>query len=606
MSYDTEQLQRFPTSAGVYLMKNAHGTVLYVGKAKNLKQRIRQYFFKSGDKREMIPFLIAQVVTIETIVVASEKEALLLESHLIKTHKPKYNALFKDDKSYIALKLTRHSWPRIDVVRYRGKPKADGLYYGPYTSSGAARQTLDLLQKLFPMRQCSDAEFLRRTRPCILYDMGRCIAPCVGKCSNEEYQMLVNRVKKFLQGRDKEVLKELYQERDLHAERLEYEKAATIQKTIQHIERTIEKQSVDKPLGGDCDVIGIFRQGDELLLVVLLIRSGTLSGTKHYNLSQVLEDDKDLLVRFLLQHYMEEEWIPHEVLVPEELEEAHNLEELISVNKARTLSIRHPKRGEKATLLATAKANAEAIYLREKDAKTIKERTLMQLREMCRLNHYPARIECVDVSHLSGKETVATIVAFTDGAKDSKRYKKYRIKSADQGDDYGAVREVLRRRLKKGEENTDLPDLLIIDGGKGHLNVALQVVKELDIVSLDLMAVAKEEGRHDRGITSEQIFLPGIKDPLLLKRHSPLLFLLQQIRDEAHRFSITYQKKARSQALIHSALDEVQGIGPVKKKRLLRHFGSLKAILLASAEELSVVKGISQKDIEAILRTRGV
>lgn len=600
MTFDTARIKYFPTAPGVYLMKNREGTVLYVGKAKNLKARVKQYFASGGDGRPMIPQLVSQIETIDTLVVASEKEALILESNLIKKHLPKYNALFKDDKSYVALKLTKHEWPRIDIVRYRGKPKADGTYFGPYTNAGSARRTLDLLQKMFPMRQCSDKEFARRIRPCILYDMKRCVAPCVLRCTKEEYAKLVERSKRFLQGQDKEIIHELYQEMEAYSSDLEYEKAGEVLVTIRHLEKTVEKQKVAKPLGNDTDILGIFREGDEVILILMYFRGGTLTGARHYSFSDILEDDQELLISFIMQHYGGDAELPHEILIPNEIEERQALEELISASSPRKTLILSPKRGEKLELVHMAKVNAETTFRKEKDANTIRERILLGMQEKFSLTRYPKRIECFDISNISGTETVATMVAFTDGRKDSKRYRKYKMRTSHMSDDYGAMHEVLSRRFKRGEEENDLPDLLIVDGGKGHLNVALKVMKELNLISVETVAFAKEKGRHDKGTTQEQVFLPGIKDPLLLKSNSPILFLLQQIRDEAHRTAITFQKGRRSKSLIKSALDEILGIGPAKKKKLLRHFGSLKAIKEASLQTLSEAPGISARDAQAI------
>lgn len=600
MSFKTEKIKFFPNEPGVYLMKNRQGTILYVGKAKNLRQRVRQYFVKGGDGRSMVPYLISQVHDIDTVILTSEKEALLLENNLIKKHKPKYNALLKDDKSYIALKLTRHKWPRIDVVRYRGKPKPDGTYFGPYTNAGSARRTLDLLHKIFPMRQCSDKEFARRMRPCILYDMKRCIAPCVGKCTEDEYHRLVNRTKKFLQGQDKEIVKDLYAEMEQYSEELEFEKAGAVLKTIRHIEKTVEKQKVDKPLGIDADILGVFREGDEVMLVLMFFRGGTLTGTRHYSFSRIMEDDRDLLKSFILQHYEKMEEIPHEILIPEEIEEAGIIAEHLATDRSRKVLIHHPKRGEKLALIQMAQINAEATFRKEKDVQTMRERTLLAVQEKFRLTRYPRRIECFDISNISGTDPVATMIAFSDGAKDTSRYRKYKIRTAGMSDDYGAMYEVLMRRFKRAEEENDLPDLLIVDGGKGHLNVAIKVMKELNLISVDLIALAKEAGRHDRGMTAEQVFLPNVKDPVILKRNSSILFLLQQIRDEAHRTAITFQRGRRSKSMLKSSLDDIPGIGPEKRKKLLRYFGSLKAIKAASEEEIVSVKGISAKDAKAI------
>ncbi len=600
MAFDVKQLKQFPSSPGVYIMKSQSGQVLYIGKAKNLRQRVRQYFSKSGDGRFMVPFLVSKVASIDTVVVNSEKEALLLENNLIKQHKPKYNALLKDDKSYIALKLTKHQWPRIDLVRYRGKPKADGQYFGPYTHTGSARKTLDLLHKLFPLRQCSDQEFAKRTRPCILYDIKRCVAPCVNMCSSQEYVDLVGRTVKFLKGQDKEIINQLYEQMGAYADNLEFEKAAEIHQTITHLEKTVEGQSVDRPLGVDADVIGLYREGDEVVLAVLFFRGGRLTGSRHYNFRSIAQDDQELLHAFLLQRYHSLQEVPHEILLPIQVNDADVVQELLNENLPRKVSLHTPIKGEKKRLIEMACVNAESVFKKEKDADAIRERILLQLQEKLRLNRYPVRIECFDISTISGSETVASMVAFTNGEKDSARYRKYKIKTLETIDDYGAMYEALSRRFKRAQDEGDLPDLLMIDGGKGHLNVALKVFKELNVISVDVIGVAKEEGRHDRGQTMEQIFLPNIKDPILLTRHSPILFLLQKIRDEAHRTAITFHRKKRSEAVLHSVLDDIEGIGPAKKKRLLKHFGSVKKIKNASVDQLADVSGLSSKNAEAI------
>lgn len=602
MLFDTHTLESFPTQSGVYIMKGQSGAVLYVGKGKNLKQRVKQYFAPGGDGRFMVPFLIAKVAAIETIVVSSEKEALLLENNLIKEHKPKYNALLKDDKTYIALKMTtKHRWPMLQLVRYRGKPKPDGTYFGPYTSAYAARQTLDLLARLFPLRQCSDQEFARRTRPCILYDMKRCCAPCVGKCTAEEYALYVTSTTKFLKGQDTEVLKELHHEMQQAADNLEFERAAAILKSIRQIETTVEAQNVDKPLGEDSDVIALFRQGDELILSQLFFRGGRLMGVRHYNFSMIAEDDKELIVTFLLQHYEKVPELPHEVLVSVPLEESEAIAEILSTGRKRRLQVHCPQRGDKRAMVEMAALNAESAFKKEKDAKAIRERTLLEMQERFHLTRYPRRIECFDNSNIAGTEPVSSLVAFTEGEKDPARYRKYKIKTAAGMDDYGALREALTRRYKRAKEENNLPDLLIVDGGKGHLNVALKVMASLDIVSVDLIGVAKEEGRHDKGMTEEQVYLPGIKDPVYLKRTSSVLFFLQQIRDEAHRVAISFHRKRRSKLLVKSELDEISGIGPTKRALLLRHFGSLKKIKEATKEELIQVKGISESNALEII-----
>ncbi|MBN9378374.1 MAG: excinuclease ABC subunit C [Chlamydiales bacterium 38-26] len=601
MSFDIKKLELFPTRPGVYLMKGRQQEILYIGKANNLRQRVKQYFAAGGDGRVMVPFLVSKVEAIETIIVTSEKEALLLENNLIKQHRPKYNALLKDDKTYIALKINnKHLWPMVSLIRYRGKPKADALYFGPYTSAFAARNTLDLIQRLFPLRQCSDQELVRRTRPCILYDMRRCIAPCVNKCSKEEYDRYVEGAIKFLRGQDKEVLKDLLHEMERLSDALEFERAAEVLQTIRHIEKTIENQKVDKPLGEDSDAFGIFRQGDEAVLCQLLFRSGKLVGSRRHNFSQIAQDDHELLESFLLQNYDEQAELPHEILLSATVDNPDAISEILSNQRKRTVRINTPQRGDKLGMVEMAISNAEAYFKQEKDLQAVRERTLLEMEEKFRLNRYPERIECFDISNIAGTEIVATMVAFTDGQKDSSRYRKYKIRTVDQSNDYASMQEALRRRYQRAKEENDLPDLLVVDGGKGHLNMAIKVLAELDIATVDLIGLAKEEGRHDRGMTEEQIFLPGAKDPILLRKNSQILFLLQQIRDEAHRTAITYHRQLRTKKTIRSSLDDIPGIGPKKRASLLKHFGSIKKLKEATAEEIAHIPLMNAKDIAAI------
>lgn len=601
MHFDIELLKKFPSSPGVYIMKNSKGAVLYVGKAKNLKQRVRQYFLAAGDGREMVPFLMSHVADIDTIVVLSEKEALLLENNLIKRHKPKYNVLLKDDKSYIALRINHKSdWPMVQLVRYRGQPKPGFLYFGPYTSAGSARKTLDLLNRLFPLRQCSDKEFSRRTRPCILYGMKRCVAPCVGLCTKEEYQGHVTRTIQFLRGQDKEVLKELYSEIERYSASLEFEKAHDLLQTVRQIEKTIEQQNVDKPLGLDSDALGLYREGDNVTLCQMIFRGGKLVGSCDFHFKQILQEDDELLISFVLQNYERLAEVPHEILLPIKCEDLEEVGDIISADRDRKIQILCPQRGDKVAMLSIANENAKASFTQEHDEKMILEKNLATMQEKLHLTNFPEMIECFDTSNISGDEPVATMVVFTGGEKDARRYRKYKIRTAKQSDDYGAMYEVLSRRYLKAKQDQDLPSLIIVDGGKGQLNIALKVLAELDIINVDVIGLAKEQGRHDKGATAEQVFLPNVKDPVLLKRNSPILFLLQKIRDEAHRTAIGFQRKRRGQKVMKSVLDDIDGIGPAKKRLLLKHFGSVKAIKEASLESLQAVKGISLANAKSI------
>ena len=602
MRYDVRKIDRFPHQPGVYLMKGRNGQVLYVGKAKNLRQRVKQYFVPGRDERMKVPYLVARVYDIETIVVSSEKEALLLENTLIKEHQPRFNAIFKDDKSYISLKVTtQHEWPMVKLVRYKGKPKADGQYFGPYTSAYAARQTLDLLHKLFPLRQCSDNELRRRTRPCLLYDMKRCVAPCVERCTREEYDRHVRKTLQFLKGQDQEVLKELYSEMEEASQALEFERAAMILRSIRYIEATMEKQNVVKVSALDRDAWAVYREGEEVMVSQMIFRTGKLLGSKQHEFSDLAQDDDELLASLLLQQYEEGgAEIPDELLLPVEVEESQSIAEILSQRRGKSVAVHFPQRGEKLRLIELAATNAEAAYKKEKDARSVREKMLLEMQEKLHLRNYPARIECFDNSHTQGDQPVSSMVVFTDGLKDSKRYRLYKLRATEASDDYGAMHEVLLRRYRRAQAENDLPNLIIVDGGKGQLNIARKVLKELNIATVDVIGVAKEGARHDKGQTHEQIFLPNVRDPLRLSSTSPILFLLQKIRDEAHRRAITFHRKRRGKSVVASALDGIPGVGPAKKKALLKQFGSIKQIKAASKEALCEVPGVSESLAESI------
>lgn len=589
---DKEKLETLPREPGVYLMKDKLGKILYIGKAKQLKQRVKQYFVPGRDGRMMVPFLTCHVASIETIVTFSEKEALLLENNLIKQHQPKYNVLLKDDKTFISLSINhKHKWPMIKIARYRGKPKEGLLHFGPYTSAYAARQTLDLMMRIFKLRQCSDRELTSRSRPCLLYSIKRCLAPCAGHCSKEVYDAEVKRAIDFLKGNDKEVISALKDERDAASEALEYERAGALQKTLEQVEHvTRSRQSIIRSKGKDCDIFALYHEGSRHIIAKLMYREGRLIGADHYKFVEVASSDQGIWETFLLQHYQDKG--PPEVLLPLELDHKETLEELIGVR------LYAPKKGEKHQLVKLAEKNAKALFTEEQS----KEELLLDLQETCDLSHCPVRIECFDTSNISGTDLVACMVGFTDGKRDKERTRLFKIKGVDKPDDYGAMREVLTRHYTKAKEKDELPDLAMVDGGKGQLNIALEVFKELDIASVDVISLAKEEGRHDKGLNFEKIFVPHKKDPIFLSPRSSTLFILQQIRDEAHRVAISYHRKRRSKRLIQTELDHISGIGPKKRTLLLKHFGSVKQIKEATKEALENVEGLSRRDIEELLK----
>lgn len=600
MAFDPRTLALYPDQPGVYLMKDARGTVLYVGKAKNLRARLKQYFGKHDDERVQLPYLMAQVEAIDTVVALTEKDALILENSLIKQHKPKYNILLKDDKSFISLVITHHKWPMIRLVRYKGNPKGEGRYFGPYTSAYAAREIFDLIAHLFPLRQCSDAELMSRKRPCLLYDIKRCIAPCVGKCTQEEYAHHVDNATRLLKGQDKELLHALRREMEASSEALEFEKAAALLKKIQQIEHVTETQHVANLATKECDVVGLYREKEAVMIALLLFRGGALIASEHFSFHLIASSEEEILTSFLLQNYQHQQTLPQEILLPCKLSQQKALEEILSETAERKVALISPQKGKKQRLIEMSTRNAEALFIQTQKTKTLREKQLLELQETLQLTRYPRCIECFDTSNLSGTDAVASLACFVDGEKEKSRTRLFKIKEG-ASNDYDALKEVLRRHLRREKERDIFCDLIIVDGGKGQLKVALDVFEELDIASIDAIAVTKESARHDKGLTQEKIYLPSRKDPILIDPRSPLLFLLQKIRDEAHEAAIRYHRKKRSQRTLSSSLDTIPGIGPVKRQRLLRHFGSVKAIQEASPEELKNA-GLNQKDVKTILQ----
>lgn len=601
MTFDPNSLTSFPSQTGVYLMKDPSGRVLYIGKAKNIKSRLRQYFSLT-DQRAMIPFLIKQIATIETLVVPTEKEALLLENTLIKRHQPKYNILLKDDKTYISLMVTDHKWPQIELVRLTDKvKKGKRKFFGPYTNGRAARKTLDLILHLFPLRQCSDAEFSSRKRPCILYDMKKCLAPCVGKCTHADYLHEVKKATDLLKGQDKKVISYLKQEMKKAAEGLAFEKAQDLLEQIKHIEHILQIQHVDNPHAKNSDVFGLHMEGSDAMIAKLIFREGKLIGSAHFSFTEIVSSPEEVLESFLLQHYRDNLSIPSQIYVSEGLEHQKEIEEILSEEAKKTISLSTPTRGRKKELTQMALSNAKTLFIQEKDQRALQDKLLLQLQETLHLHRYPRLIECFDSSNMAQENAVAAMVTYVNGKRDKKKTKLFKIKTTQKGD-VPALNHVLERHLTRAKAENHFCDLLIVDGAKGQLNGALEVLKSLNIASIDVIGVAKEEGRHDKGITQEQIFLAGEKEPLILSSRSPLLFLLQRIRDDAHMAAISYHRKKRSSALFQSALDRIPGIGPKKKKALLQHFGSVARIQNASESELEELSFLSQKDIENLLK----
>lgn len=577
-------LKNLPKESGVYLMKDEEDRILYIGKAKNLKNRITQYFQSQSDQRAMIPFLIEQVTKVDTIIVSSEKEALILENNLIKKHQPKYNVLLKDDKSFFSLMINpKDEWPMLRVVRYKNKPSTPGLFFGPFTHARMAREMLELMRKLFPLRSCSDHELKKRTRPCVLYDIKLCVGPCKNLCTKTDYDDLVKDTIDFLSGKSKKTLIELKKKRDALTKNLQFEQAQIMHQTILAVEKTLEKQQVEKLGFGNYDAIGFSQKENLTLLVEINIRDGKLLGSKEHLFTETLESPEKILTSFLLQKQENSmDYFP--ILLPFSCEDQKLLEEVLN----RKISI--PKKGSQKKVVDIAQLNAQTLL--EKSSKDLRETEaiLLELEEVCQLNNFPQKIECFDNSNLAQKDSVSAKVVFIGAQPQKDHYRKYHLKATD---DISAMKEVLERRLLAQDPP---PDLILLDGGKAQLNAALSIIKKLRLSGIDLISLSKEQARHDKGLANEKIFLPSQDLPLMLPPKSPVLLFLQRIRDEAHRFSIAYQKQVRARTFLHSRLETLPGIGPIKAKKLLQHFGSVEQIKNANKEELLQVPGISIAD----------
>lgn len=603
-----EKVDTIPAQPGVYLLKDAGGKVIYVGKARNLRSRLRQYA-RGDDERCQVRFLLPKIASVETLVTANDKEALILENNLIKQYKPRYNIRLKDDKSYVSVKVTvQDPWPRILVTRRIVK---DGSrYFGPYDSAASVRESLDTIRKVIPLRTCPDAVFRNRARPCLEYQIKRCLAPCCLPVDRELYQQYLREAILLLEGKSQQLVRQLTQQMERAAEELRFEDAARLRDRIRAIERTQERQQVMAHHGGDTDVWGMYREGGFLEVEVLFLRQGKLTSHQRYSLTDLEFPDEEILSMLLQQFYQGERFIPDEILIPVELDDSRTLEEWLSERKQQRVTIHRPQRGDKLRLVELARENASQGFRQRQDASAQRQRMCAELARSLHLKRFPHRIECFDISNFQGRMAVGSQVTFIDGEPDKNEYRRYRIKTVHQSDDFAMMAEVLERRFARAKEEGVIPDLIVIDGGKGQLNVALEVLRSLGIDSVEAVGLAKdrvERNPHavDLRHSEERVFLPGRKNPVILRRHSNALFLLQRIRDEAHRFAITYHRKLRTRERIRSLLDAIPGVGPVRRRRLLRQFGSVRRIREASIDELLEIPGITRvvaERIQAALR----
>ena len=606
----SEKVDALPTEPGVYLFKSARGKVLYVGKAQNLRSRVRNYLTPGGDGRLQVPRLVAQTRDIEVLVLPTVKDALLLENELIKQHKPTFNVRLRDDKQYLVLRLDpEEEWPRLTMVRRFGNDGA--RYFGPYTSSLSMRGSLSSLRRIFPLRSCTDGTFkdyARRGRPCIEYEMKRCPGPCCGRVDRESYLERVHGTELFLRGRSRELVDELRGRMESASAAEKFEEAGRLRDQIAAVERTVERQQIVSENPVSRDVFGWARRGTDVEIQALQVREGRMVGNSGYAFEDVGLGDAEVLDSFLGQYYAtgDADDVPGEVLSDTPFDEDGALGELLTERAGRIVKLRVPQRGGARDLVKLATNNAESSLGRRLEARASVVATLEELREAVRLSQLPRRIECYDVSTLGGTLAVASRVVFEDGLPRKNDYRRYRVREAEGGDDYGCLREVVGRRLDR-VATEPLPDLLMVDGGKGQLAVVTAALTDRGL-TVDHAGIAKErddEGpsprvRRSGGLKAERLFLPGRKDAVLLPPDSRGLLLLQRVRDEAHRFAIEFQRDLRRRVRLTSILEEIPGIGPRKRQVLLTQLGSLKKVREASEAELAALPGISESDAHAL------
>ncbi|MBX5476469.1 MAG: excinuclease ABC subunit UvrC [Clostridia bacterium] len=596
-----EKLARLPDRPGVYLYKDARGAVIYVGKATSLRSRVRSYWHASRAREGRVLLMLRHVADLETIVCDNEVEALVLESNLIKKHRPKYNVRLRDDKQYPWLRLDlNEKWPRLTMVRQR---RDDGArYFGPYADSGALKETVAVLRRVFPYRTCSDRRLAQGGRPCLYYHIRRCPAPCVGYVTEEDYMRQMRQLVDFLEGRDASLLRTLEDEMEAAAEALEFERAADLRDRIRALREVSESQKVVLRRVADRDAVALARRGDLIAAQVFFVREGRVEGRETFLLhAGVDESPEAVMAAFLEQYYTEGAAVPGEVLVDVEPEGRETLEAYLSRQRGRRVVIRRPVRGEARRLMDLVRENAEErlaeeLWRRER-ARDDAQAALEELQEALGLPEPPLRIECYDISNTQGSHIVAAMTVFEDGRPRPSEYRRFKIQTVHGlPNDFASMQEVLYRRFRRAKEDTTgkwsrLPDLIIIDGGKGQLSAAMEVLHALGFEDIPTFGLAKEE---------ELLFQPGRSEPIALPRQSPALHLLQHIRDEAHRFGLEYHRRLRSSGALRSRLDEIPGIGPKRRKALMKAFGSPEEILRAGPEAIAALPGFNRKLAEAV------
>lgn len=667
-----EILERLPSEPGVYLMKDRRGKMLYIGKAANLRNRVRQYFQPAtGDTRDFVPLLEGVVADIETVVTSNEKEALLLENTLVKRHQPRFNVKLTDDKNFLSLRLDpTGEWPRLEVVRRMAEDGA--WYFGPYHSASACREALRVVNRQFRLRTCTDHVLHHRTRPCLQYQINRCLGPCCLPVSREDYAEQVRDVRLFLEGKNDELLTGLRQRMREAAQQTHFERAGLLRDQIRALESVLESQHMVSADEIDQDVIGYHREGMALEIVVMTVRQGKMVGSRALSFTRQEFPDAEILSSFLGLYYDLAPVPPDEVLLPFAIADADVQAEWLGEKRGKRVQVLVPARGPRHQLVELAHKNAAANFVSRRDREQDAQATLGRLQRRLSLHRYPKVIECYDISHIQGSETVASMVVFVEGQPEKSRYRTYKIRTAQSPDDFACMYEVLSRRFKRavessreGEPTDDswrLPDLLVVDGGKGQLGVALAAARDAGIdvrpgVGLPIIALAKERDAaapvpldtpaperpaspesvsaelpapaasseeaapaqadsesksaekrrpskakpaESSGKNPDRVFLPQAKDAIPIRPNSAEMFVLQRLRDEAHRFAVTFHRSQRRKRTISSSLSQIPGIGPARQRALLRHFGSLRKIREATPEELLQVPGMTRAAAEAV------
>lgn len=581
-------LQTLTHSPGVYRMLDAEGKVLYVGKAKDLKRRVSSYFTRSQNRR--IQLLVSKIRGIETTVTHTEAEALILENNLIKSLKPRYNVLLKDDKSYPYIYLSAETFPRLAF--HRGAKKGKGRYFGPYPNAGSMRETMQLLQKLFPVRQCDESFYRNRSRACLQYQIKRCTAPCVDLISAEEYAQDVEDAVLFLDGKTSTVIEELVNRMEQASDKLEYEQAARYRDQITRLRKIQKKQYVSGERG-DLDIVACAVDAGVAVIQLFFIRGGRSLGNKVFYISdRDGREENEILTAFLCQHYIGKQ-VPAEIIVSSRPEELELIEQVLSAENGRKVKISSNVRTDKARWLKMARQNAKLSLDARLASRAGYEARLEALQAAFKLDETPQRMECFDISHTSGEKSVASCVVFDQQGAAKHDYRRFNIKGITPGDDYAAMEQALMRRYERIQSGEGkLPDILFIDGGKGQLTSAERVMNELAVTGVTLIGIAKGRSRK---AGMEQLFLSGQTTPIILPADSPAIHLIQQIRDEAHRFAITGHRQRRERAGKSSVLEELPGVGPKRRQRLLKQFGGLQELKSAGVEDLQRVEGISRK-----------